>query len=82
MFTSLILFVSGWLEPMLDRIKENRSNVVTPVIDVLDDETLRYQYGSAKGTSVGGFDWNLQFNWHAIPDHEKKRRASDVAPVR
>jgi polypeptide N-acetylgalactosaminyltransferase len=56
--------------------------VVTPVIDVLDDETLRYQYSGAKSTSVGGFDWNLQFNWHAIPERERKRRKSDVDPVR
>lgn len=56
--------------------------MVTPVIDVLDDETLRYQYSAAKATSVGGFDWNLQFNWHAIPERERSRRARDVDPVR
>ena len=54
------MFVSGWLEPLLDRIAENKSNVVTPVIDVIDDETLKYQFSSAQSTSVGGFDWNLQ----------------------
>lgn len=73
--------VIGWLEPMLDRIAENRSNVVAPIIDVLDDETLKYQYSSAYSTSVGGFDWNLQFNWHPVPDREKKRRKSMVDPV-
>ncbi|ELU10082.1 hypothetical protein CAPTEDRAFT_93071, partial [Capitella teleta] len=72
----------GWLEPLLDRISQNKSNVVTPVIDVINDDTIQYQYSSAKSTSVGGFDWNLQFNWHGIPDHEKKRRKSDVDPVR
>lgn len=25
------------------------------------------------GVNVGGFDFNLQFNWHAIPEREKKR---------
>lgn len=74
-------FVSGWLEPLLGRIAENKTNVVTPVIDVIDDETLRYQYSGAKSTSIGGFDWNLQFNWHAIPERERKRRKSDVSPV-
>ena len=73
---------AGWLEPLLARIHEDKSNVVTPVIDVIDDDTLRYQYSSAKSTSVGGFDWNLQFNWHAVPEHEKKRRKRDVDPVR
>lgn len=22
-----------------------------------------------------GFDWNLQFNWHAVPDHEKNKHS-------
>ena len=71
----------GWLEPLLDRIAENYTNVVTPIIDVVDDNTLRYQYSSARSTSVGGFDWNLQFNWHAIPEREVVRRKSVVDPV-
>ncbi|GFS11595.1 polypeptide N-acetylgalactosaminyltransferase [Elysia marginata] len=71
----------GWLEPLLDRIARNESYVVCPVIDVIDDETLRYQYSRAASTSIGGFDWNLQFSWHAIPDYLRKKRSSDVLPV-
>lgn len=67
---------------MLDRIAANKTTVVCPVIDVIEDETLRYQYGSAKSTSIGGFDWNLQFTWHGIPDYERDRRGNDIAPVR
>jgi len=72
----------GWLEPLLARIAANQSNVVAPVIDVIDDKTMQYKFGSAKATNVGGFDWNLQFNWHGIPDRETKRRTSDVDPLR
>lgn len=72
----------GWLEPMLARIALDKSNVVTPVIDVLDDTTLHYQHSSASATSIGGFDWNLQFNWHSIPEREKRRRLKDIDPVR
>ena len=75
------LMLAGWLEPLLDRIAENKTNVVAPIIDVLDDKTLRYQWSSAKATSIGGFDWNLQFNWHPIPQRERNRRKSDVEPV-
>jgi len=70
------------LEPLLDRIAANESNVVAPVIDVIDDKTMQYKFGGAKATNVGGFDWNLQFNWHGIPERETKRRKSDVAPIR
>ncbi|CAG5120831.1 unnamed protein product, partial [Candidula unifasciata] len=72
----------GWLEPLLDRIAANETNVVCPVIDVIEDDTLKYQYSNARSTSIGGFDWNMQFSWHAIPEYERKRRTSDVTPVR
>ena len=75
--------ILGWLEPLLERIAENKSIVVCPVIDVIEDSSFKFQYGSAKSTSVGGFDWNLQFNWHAIPEHERERRQfQDWRPVR
>jgi len=73
---------AGWLEPLLDRIAANQSNVVAPVIDVIDDKTMQYKFGGAKATNVGGFHWNLQFDWHGIPEREMKRRKSDVEPVR
>jgi len=52
------------------------------VIDVIDDKTMQYKFGDARATNVGGFDWNLQFNWHAIPEREMKRRKTDIEPLR
>lgn len=72
----------GWLEPLLDPISQNRTTVVTPVIDVISDTTFKYNYGSVSSLSVGGFDWNMQFTWHALPDHERKRRKHELEPVR
>jgi len=71
----------GWLEPLLDRIGRNSTNVVCPVIDVIDDDTLEYHYRDSGGVNVGGFDWNLQFNWHAVPEHEKKKHTHTAEPV-
>ena len=62
----------GWLEPLVDRIARDPTTVVCPVIDVIDTETLQYQHNGY--FAVGGFDWNLQFNWHSVPEHENKRR--------
>ena len=69
------------MEPLLDRIGRNSSNVVCPVIDVIDDDTLEYHYRDSGGVNVGGFDWNLQFNWHAVPDHEKRKHSHTAEPV-
>lgn len=73
----------GWLEPLLSRIHEDSTAVVCPVIDVISDKTFEYHYkGDASAISVGGFDWNLQFNWHSVPEREKKRRKHPYDPLR
>lgn len=72
---------TGWLEPLLDRIARNTTTVVCPVIDVIDDTTLQYHYHDSSGVQVGGFDWNLQFNWHPVPESERKRHKDASEPV-
>ncbi|VDK19184.1 unnamed protein product, partial [Anisakis simplex] len=74
--------MEGWIEPLLDRIKRNTSTVVCPVIDVIDDQTFEYHYSKAYFTNVGGFDWSLQFNWHSIPERDRKNRQRHIDPVR
>lgn len=72
----------GWLEPLLARIAKDPTTVVCPVIDVINDGTFEYHYNRDAGSlNVGGFDWNLQFNWHSVPDRERKRHKSPVEPV-
>ncbi|CAN7985646.1 unnamed protein product, partial [Ixodes hexagonus] len=73
--------VAGWLEPLLDRIARNSTTVVCPVIDVISDSTFEYHYRDSGGVNVGGFDWNLQFSWHAVPERERKRRLHSWDPV-
>lgn len=72
-FDTFCFSSSGWLEPLLDRIARNSTTVVCPVIDVIDDTTMEYHWRDSGGVNVGGFDWNLQFNWHAVPERERKR---------
>jgi polypeptide N-acetylgalactosaminyltransferase len=55
---------------------------MTPVIDVIDDKTLKYNYGPIDAINIGGFDWNLQFNWHLVPERERKRRQHRFEPIR
>ncbi|CAO4371748.1 unnamed protein product [Caenorhabditis nigoni] len=74
--------MEGWIEPLLDRIKRDPTTVVCPVIDVIDDNTFEYHHSKAYFTSVGGFDWGLQFNWHSIPERDRKNRTRAIDPVR
>ncbi|XP_051564081.1 polypeptide N-acetylgalactosaminyltransferase 13 [Myxocyprinus asiaticus] len=71
----------GWLEPLLARIKEDRRAVVSPIIDVISDESFEYMAGS--DMTYGGFNWKLNFRWYPVPQREMDRRKGDrTLPVR
>ncbi|XP_054767307.2 polypeptide N-acetylgalactosaminyltransferase 1-like [Lytechinus pictus] len=55
----------GWLEPLLARIAEDRSNVVAPVIDVINAQNLAYEADN-RTPAIGVFDWSLTFRWQSI----------------
>ena len=58
--------ITGWLEPLLDRISENASTVVVPVIDNIDEETLKFEAHKLL-IGIGIFNFNLEFTWKSIP---------------
>ncbi|XP_060055089.1 polypeptide N-acetylgalactosaminyltransferase 12 [Erinaceus europaeus] len=71
----------GWLEPLLQRIHEEESAVVCPVIDVIDWNTFEY-LGNPGEPQIGGFDWRLVFTWHTVPERERRRMRSPVDVIR
>ncbi|XP_053154866.1 polypeptide N-acetylgalactosaminyltransferase 4 isoform X4 [Hemicordylus capensis] len=73
--------VPGWLEPLLERIAENESVIICPVIDTIDWNTFEFYMQSAE-PMIGGFDWRLTFQWHSVPDYERQRRKSKIDPIR
>ncbi|XP_067365525.1 polypeptide N-acetylgalactosaminyltransferase 1 isoform X2 [Channa argus] len=72
---------TGWLEPLLARIKHDKRTVVCPIIDVISDDTFEYMAGS--DMTYGGFNWKLNFRWYPVPQREMDRRKGDrTLPVR
>lgn len=63
----------GWLEPLLDRIARNPTTVVCLQLNSIDSTTFEYHFNPSGEGKVGGFNWELNFNWHSIPDVEKAR---------
>ena len=51
----------GWLEPLLQRIALNSTTVVCPFIESINDTDFRA--GESGLWSMGGFDWDLIFQW-------------------
>lgn len=72
--------VEGWLEPLLQRIHEDRTVVVTPVIDVINKDTFEYQ-GNSHTPMKGVFAWSLNFNWAVVTPQEEAQRKNAASPV-
>lgn len=72
----------GWLEPLLDPIARNRKASVVPLIEIISDSTFEFHTTAIESIQVGGFDWNLIFNWHMTPKREMERRTNKTDPIR
>lgn len=75
---------NGWLEPLLARIAENYTAVVSPDITTIDLNTFEFMKPSPYGQNHnrGNFDWGLSFGWESLPDHEKQRRKDETYPIK
>uniref|UniRef100_A0A452QHH4 Polypeptide N-acetylgalactosaminyltransferase n=1 Tax=Ursus americanus TaxID=9643 RepID=A0A452QHH4_URSAM len=70
-----------WLEPLLERVAEDRTRVVSPIIDVINMDN--FQYVGASADLKGGFDWNLVFKWdYMTPEQRRSRQGNPVAPIK
>ncbi|ESO02077.1 hypothetical protein HELRODRAFT_65176 [Helobdella robusta] len=71
----------GWLEPLLQRVAENRTRVVSPIIDVIS--TDNFQYIAASSNLKGGFDWNLVFKWDFLTKNELNTQLNNpTSPIK
>lgn len=74
----------GWLEPLLARITEDETVVVSPDIVTIDLNTFEFSKPVQKGRihSRGNFDWSLTFGWETLPPHERQRRKDETYPIK
>ncbi|XP_071380956.1 polypeptide N-acetylgalactosaminyltransferase 6 [Centroberyx affinis] len=74
----------GWLEPLLARIVEEPTAVVSPEITTIDLNTFQFNkpVASAHAFNRGNFDWSLTFGWEAIPEEARKKRKDETYPVK
>ena len=63
----------GWLEPLAFNIKKDRTAVIAPVIDVINDKNLEYSSGDSYYFQVGGFTWSGHFTWIDVPEDFTKK---------
>ncbi|KAF8358769.1 gly-11, partial [Pristionchus pacificus] len=68
-----------WIEPLLERIKGDRKRFVTPIIDIIDSDDMRY-IGSP--VCYGGFDWALTFKWDYPPRSALVNETFLISPLK
>lgn len=68
-----------WIEPLVQRIKEDRTVFICPVIDIISDKTLAYLPVPQYTFQLGGFDWTGHFTW--IARDEEDARANPTKAV-
>ncbi|XP_051874171.1 polypeptide N-acetylgalactosaminyltransferase 16 [Pristis pectinata] len=69
-----------WLQPLLQRVKEDHTRVVSPIIDVISLDTFAYLAASAD--LRGGFDWSLHFKWEQMSIEQKMARPDPTQSIR
>uniref|UniRef100_A0A8D2MRP2 Glycosyltransferase 2-like domain-containing protein n=1 Tax=Zonotrichia albicollis TaxID=44394 RepID=A0A8D2MRP2_ZONAL len=74
----------GWLEPLLSRIAEEPTAVVSPDIATIDLNTFEFSkpVQNGKQHSRGNFDWSLTFGWEVVPARERQRRKDETYPIK
>uniref|UniRef100_A0A3Q0TDF8 Polypeptide N-acetylgalactosaminyltransferase n=1 Tax=Amphilophus citrinellus TaxID=61819 RepID=A0A3Q0TDF8_AMPCI len=74
----------GWLEPLLARILEEPTAVVSPEISSIDLNTFQFHkpVATSRAFNRGNFDWSLTFGWEAIPEDAKRLRKDETYPVK
>lgn len=53
----------GWMEPLLHELNVERATVISPVIDVINEQSFKYQFVN---TVLGSFTWKLSFTWTTL----------------
>ena len=71
----------GWLEPLLQRIKEDDRNVVMPSHDIITAEGFEF-VGSSTVDNQGTFNWGLLHTWQGLPEFDRKVIKTKADPVR
>ncbi|KAG8183899.1 hypothetical protein JTE90_002467 [Oedothorax gibbosus] len=67
-----------WLEPLLERIQQNRTTVVCPIIDIVSADTFEYV---SSPIVRGGFNWGLHFKWDSVNPSHLKHKEDFIKPI-
>lgn len=59
---------NGWLEPLLDQVRLDRTVAACPIIDIINEDT--FAYTRSFELHLGAINWGLNFRWYPISRRE------------
>ncbi|ELU10336.1 hypothetical protein CAPTEDRAFT_176696 [Capitella teleta] len=68
-----------WIQPLLSHIHGNHKRVAVPIIDIIDQDTFRYE---SSPLVRGGFNWGLFYRWDQIPESLLRKQEDYVKPIK
>eukprot|EP00051_Salpingoeca_urceolata_P007392 m.97368 g.97368 ORF g.97368 m.97368 type:complete len:175 (-) comp15219_c0_seq4:807-1331(-) len=68
----------GWIEPLLDRIKRDRTTVAMPIIDAIEAHTFEVRTAILQR---GVISWGLHFYWTDVTPERHPERKSVTEPL-
>ena len=73
--------ITGWLEPLLQRVSENWTTVAMPSQMTIDRETFQLVTYDTRIPDLSGFEWTLHANWFPAPRREYQRRSNGTKSI-
>ncbi|XP_067670024.1 polypeptide N-acetylgalactosaminyltransferase 5-like [Haliotis asinina] len=71
----------GWLEPLLDRIRQNPKTVPFPMVDEIVHETFHTRIMNTTNR-LGVFTWRFMFKWGYVENDRKSSLKTPTDPIR
>lgn len=68
-----------YMQPLLARIKADRTVLAMPVIDIINADTFEY---SSSPLVRGGFNWGLHFKWDNLPKDTLIKDTDFLGPIK
>lgn len=86
MYKQVLIFLDShvevnidWIQPLLTRVRDNRTQIIAPIIDIIQPDTFDYK---SSPLVRGGFNWGLNFKWDSLPKGTLTTDEDFVKPIK
>ena len=71
----------GWLEPLMETIKNDPNIILFPVIDSIHWDTFEYSNSVGDSPHIVGFRWDMFMTWSTPSSYPTNKAAPIMSPA-